>query len=287
MLTMKFAIATSDSYQCVLEAFLKAGWQLEKLFVSPDNWMYSNQQVIARSLELKADVQHSPVIERDLEELGARGCDLLVVSCYQWKIPRWEEHIRHAINFHPSPLPEARGPYPFVRAILDKRTSWAVTCHRISEKYDQGDILAAEHFAMDQDENHESLRLKTQMASGRLAGRVAMGLQPLWDAALPQNEGSYWSRWSEQDRIIDFSAPVETIMRKVRAFGDIECVATINNVTVFIHRAKGWTEPHLAMPGAVVHANNFVMVVAAADGYIAITEWGLNAPGAVISSARR
>ena len=80
MLTMKFAIATSDSYQCVLEAFLRAGWQLEKLFVSLDNWMYSNQQVIARALELKVDVQHSPVIERDLEELGARGCDLLVVS---------------------------------------------------------------------------------------------------------------------------------------------------------------------------------------------------------------
>ena len=282
---MKFAIATSDSYQCVLEAFLGAGWQLEKLFVSPDNWMYSNQQVIARALELGATVQHSPVKDRDLAELG--GCDLLVVSCYQWKIPRWEKHIRHAINFHPSPLPEARGPYPFVRAILEMRTSWAATCHRINEKYDSGDILAAEHFPMDQDENHESLRLKTQMATGRLAARVAMSLQPLWDAALPQGEGSYWSKWSDQDRIIDFSAPVETIMRKVRAFGDIECVATINNITLFIHRAKGWVEPHRVAPGAVVHANNFVMVVAANDGYIAITEWGLNAPGAVVSTSRR
>ena len=281
---MKFAIATSDSYQCVLEAFLKAGWQLEKLFVSPDNWMYSNQQVIARALELGASVQHSPVKERDLAGLDS---DLFVVSCYQWKIPSWEKHVPRAVNFHPSPLPEARGPYPFVRAILDGRTNWAASCHRISEEYDRGDILAAEHFPLDADENHESLRLKTQMATGRLASRIATDIEALWDSALPQGEGSYWGRWSEEDRIIDFTAPVESIMRKVRAFGDIECAARVNGIMVFIHRAKGWVEQHHAVPGTVVHSNNFVMVVAAGDGYVAITEWGLNAPGAVISNSRR
>jgi methionyl-tRNA formyltransferase len=281
---MKFAIATSDSYQCVLEAFLRAGWQLEKLFVSPENWMYSNQQVIARALELGASVQQSPVRESDLAKLG---CDLFVVSCYQWKIPPWEKHVPRAVNFHPSPLPEARGPYPYVRAILEKKTSWATTCHRISDKYDGGDILAAEHFPVDEYENHESLILKTQMAAGRLASKVATDLEALWNSAKPQGEGSYWGRWAEDERIIDFAEPVEAIMRKVRAFGDIECVAKVNGITVFIHRAKGWIEPHCALPGAVVHANNFVMVVAAADGYIAITEWGLHAPGAVIHNSRR
>ncbi len=285
MQVMRFAIATSDSYQCVLEAFLRAGWQLEKLFVSPDNWMYSNQQVIARALELGAPVQHSPVKEKDLAELS--GCDLFVVSCYQWKIPSWEKHVPRAVNFHPSPLPEARGPYPFVRAILEKRTSWAATCHRINEEYDRGDILAAEHFALDADENHESLRLKTQMATGRLASKIATNLEVLWDSALPQGEGSYWNRWSEDDRILDFTEPIESIMRKVRAFGDIECAAKVNGIMVFIHRAKGWVEQHQAVPGTVVHANNLVMVVAASDGFIAITEWGLNAPGAVIANSRR
>lgn len=282
---MRFAIATNDAYQCVLEAFLKAGWQLEKLFVSPDNWMYSNQQVIARALELGAAVQYSPVSADDLAELG--GCELLVVSCYQWKIPVWEKDIRYAVNFHTSPLPEGRGPYPMVRAILENRTSWAVTCHRISEKFDQGDMLDAEHFPMSLDENHETLLLKTQMATGRLALRIAVGLESLWQSAVPQEAGSYWPKWSEQDRVIDFAMPVETIMRQIRAFGDIECVATINNITIFIHRAKGWAEPHLAMPGSVVHANNLALVVAAADGYIAITEWSINAPGAIVSNMRR
>ena len=284
---MKFAIATNDAYQCVLDAFLKAGWQLEKLFVSPDNWMYSNQQVIARALELGAAVQYSPVTDGDLTDLGSSGCELLVVSCYQWKIPPWETHIKYAVNFHTSPLPEGRGPYPLVRAILEDRKSWAVTCHRISEKFDRGDMLDAEPFPMSSDETHETLLLKTQMATGRLALRIAVGFQTLWQAAVPQGDGSYWPRWSEQDRVIDFTLPVETIMRKIHAFGDIECMATVNSITIFVHRAKGWNEPHLANPGAVVHANNLALVVAAADGYIAITEWSLNAPGAVVSNMRR
>jgi methionyl-tRNA formyltransferase len=286
-LTIKFAIATNDGYQCVLEAFLRAGWQLEKLFISPGNWMYDNKQVIARALELGAAVQYSPIGSRDLADLGSRGCVVLVVACYQWKIPEWGADIKYAVNFHPSPLPEGRGSYPLVRAILEERSSWAVTCHRINEKFDQGDILDAEDFLVDPDECHESLFLKIQMAASRLANRVATRFESLWQASVPQGPGSYWTGWSEQDRIIDFNQAVAIIMRQIRAFGDIECMATINNLRIFIHRAKGWTDVHSILPGTLVHSSNLAMVVAAADGYIAITEWGLVAPGAIISNMRR
>lgn len=284
---IKFAIATNDAYQCVLETFLKAGWQLEKLFVSPGNWMYDNKQVIARALELGAAIEYSPISSRDIADLGRCGCTVLIVACYQWKIPEWSPDIKYAVNFHPSPLPEGRGPYPLVRAILEQRSSWAVTCHKINERLDQGDILDAENFLIDPDECHDSLCLKVQMAASRLAERVVMEFESLWQAAVPQEIGSYWPRWSEQDRAIDFTQPVAVIMRQIRAFGDLECMATINDTQIFIHRAKGWVELHSARPGAVTHASNLAMVVAAADGLIAITEWSFNAPGAITSNMRR
>lgn len=284
---IKFAIATNDAYLCVLDVFLGAGWQLEKLFVSPDNWMYGNKQVIARALELGAAVQYSPINVRDMADLGRCGCAALIVSSYPWKIPAWHADIEYAVNFHPSPLPEARGPYPLVRAILEERAIWGVSCHRISEEFDRGDILDAEIFSLDPDERHDTLQLKIQMASSRLAERVAIDLESLWQAAVPQESGSYWARWTEQDRVIDFTQTVKTIMRQIRAFGDLECMATINDTTLFIHRAQGWSEPHLARPGAVVHSSNLALVVAAADGFIAITEWSFNAPGAVTSNTRR
>ncbi len=283
----KFAIATNDAYQCVLETFLKAGWQLEKLFVSPENWMDDNKKVIARALELGAAIEYSPISTPDLADLGYRGCTALIVACYQWKIPEWSPYIKYAVNFHPSPLPEGRGPYPLVRAILEDRSSWAVTCHQINEKFDQGDILDVENFPIDPDECHDSLRLKVAMAASRLAERVALGFESKWQSAVPQGTGSYWPRWSEQDRAINFNQPVKIIMRQIRAFGDLECMAKINDVTIFIHRAKGWIESHSAPPGAVMYASNLAMVVAAADGHIAITEWSFSAPGAITSNTRR
>jgi methionyl-tRNA formyltransferase len=249
--------------------------------------MHDNKQVIARALELGVPVQHSPVSSRDLADLGQRGCTTLVVASYQWKIPEWSPDLKYAVNFHPSPLPEGRGPYHLVRAILEERPCWGITCHRINERFDQGDILDAEDFLIDPDECHESLRLKTLMAATRLAERVAKGFDPLWQAATPQQIGSYWTRWSDQDRTIDFTQPIEITMRQIRAFGDLECMATINDVAVFIHRAKGWVESHLECPGTVVHASSLALVVATTDGFIAITEWSFNAPGAITSNLRR
>ena len=285
--SMKFAIATSDGYQRVLDAFLSAGWQLEKLFVSSGDWLNDNKQVIASALELGVDVQHSPVTSRDLADLGRRDCLALVVASYRWKIPEWSPNLKYAVNFHPSPLPEGRGPYPLVRAIFEERPSWAVSCHRINNKFDQGDILDAENFPLNPDECHESLILKAQMAAARLAERVARNFEPLWKAAIPQGVGSYWPRWPEDAHIVDFARPVAAIMRQIRAFGDLECVATINDVKIFVHRAKAWVEPHSARPGAVVHSSNLALVIAAADGLVAITEWSFSAPGTTMANLRR
>lgn len=283
---MRFAIATSDAYQCVLETLLRAGWQWDKLFVSPGDWMLDNKQVIARALELKVPVQSSPVTEDDLIELGVWGCQALVVASYQWKIPPWRNSLDYAVNFHPSPLPEARGPYPQVRALLEGRTSWGVTCHQLSDTFDAGDILDTETFALDPQECHESMCMKTQMAAGRLAARIALNLVPLWHGAVAQSRGSYWPLWTEADRTLDFNARVADIMRKVRAFGDLECVASVNGTTIFIHRAAGWMEPHAFHCGTVAHASNHTLVVAAMDGFIAVTEWSFITPGGTTGKFR-
>jgi methionyl-tRNA formyltransferase len=284
---MKFSIAASDGYQGVLEAFLAAGWQLEKLFVCPRNWMHDNKQVIARALEMGIEVQESPITERNFADLGQRDCIALAVASYQWKIPEWNHHLQYAINFHPSPLPEARGPYPLVRAILEDHSSWAVSCHKINNKYDQGDILDTENFPLGPDECHESLRLKSQMAAARLAARIANWLPALWSTAIPQSTGSYWPLVPEQERTLDFTQPVDLVMRKIRAFGDLNTIAKINEVTIFVHRASGWNEAHAERPGTVVHSTDLALVVAVPDGLLAITEWSFMPPGSVTGNLRR
>ncbi|WP_210254985.1 formyltransferase family protein [Methylocapsa sp. S129] len=209
---------------------------------------------------------------RDLEELGEQGCEALIVASYDRKICDWRPFLRYAVNFHSSPLPDGRGPYPSVRAILENRGFWGVTCHRLTPDIDRGEILAAEQFPLRPDECHESLDLKIQMAAKRLATRVAGQFAELWDLAKPQEEGSYWKKHALAEHIIDFKKPVESIMRHIRAFGAIGSLASIGKTWVTVKRAVGWTEKHAHAPGVVVHVFNQSIVVAASDGYVGILE---------------
>jgi methionyl-tRNA formyltransferase len=279
---MRFAITLTDRYLPVLEAFLAAGWQPVKLFTSSvDDRIFHNKLSLERAQQLDIPVQISRMLDADLIDLNARGCDVLVVASYRWRIGDWQPHLRYAVNFHPSPLPIGRGAYPLVRAILDGHTHWGISCHKVTERFDSGDILAQQTFPIAPDECHESLDLKTQLASGTLASRVAGNFEALWRDATTQGEGSYWKLFTDAERTLDFTQPVELIMRTVRAFGEYECIAKVAEAQVYVRRAVAWRAEHSLVPGTVVHNSAMRLVVAASDGYVGLVEWSLIAPGAL------
>ena len=142
-------------------------------------------------------------------------------------------------------------------------------------------VLATEDIAMQADESHERLDLKIQMASKRLARRVAGHFVDLWQGAQPQGPGHYWPRSTSRERVLDFGAPVEEIGRRIRAFGETESLALISGTWIGVRRALCWPEPHPHPPGQVVHIHDRTIVVSALDGYVAITEGGLASPDLV------
>jgi methionyl-tRNA formyltransferase len=285
---MRFAIAATDRYIGVAHAFVKAGWQPVKLFTTPvDDRLHRNKSVIEWAGKLKIPTQISRLNKTDLQHLKEAGCDALVVASYSWRIPDWRAYLGYAINFHPSPLPDGRGPDPTVRALLEGRRSWAVTCHVIEHAFDSGAILGQEHFELAEDECRDAFDLKIQLAGLRLTARVAQNFAALWDGALPQGEGSYWPSWNLADRTLKFSGNVSDVLRQVRAFGPIECVAVVNKITLFVKRAVGWQEPHTHALGSVVYENSLCFVVAVADGFVGIVEWSLFAPGATTGKGNR
>ena len=272
---MRFAITGADRYLGVFEAFVRAGWQPVKLFTVPLGPLdrETSHAMVGYAADHGAAVQISRMTQRDMEDLKAQECDVLIVASYRWRIDDWTPYLKYAVNFHASPLPEARGPYPAVRAILEQRASWAITCHKVVDKFDRGDILAAQHFAMQPDETHESLDLKIQIAARRLATAVAGDFQALWHDATPQGAGSFWPLWKEIDRALDFQRTVSALMRQVRAFGRLDTLAFVSGRWLTIRRAVGWEEGSGPPPGTVAHVNGRTIVVAAADGYVGLLEW--------------
>lgn len=280
---MRFALTCTDRYLGVFQTLVQGGWQPARLFTTPvDHRIHENKAVLAYAAELGIPVHFSRLGESDLAALAADGVSTLVVASYNWKIPDWRPHLRYALNFHPSPLPIGRGPYPLVNALLEGLATWGVTCHQLTDALDAGPVLVQERFPLAADESHDSLDLKVQLAAKRLAARVATELPTLWESATPQvaAEGCYWRHWNEADRTLDFSQALAAVQQRLRAFGRIECIAVVNEVRIFVRRAVGWPERHTHRPGAVVHVDGDTLVVAVPDGLLAILEWNLLDPAA-------
>lgn len=275
---MKFAFAGIDFLGGVFEALTGAGWRPIKLFTRPCDGIYDhNETVVAQARRHRIPIQLSRLRTADLDALTAEhGRDwALVVAGYPWLITGWPGRVRYALNLHPSPLPNGRGPYPLFKAILDAYESWGVTAHVLAEEgFDTGDILAQEIFRLSPDETHETLLARCQMAAMRLAsGPIARDLPACWRSAEPQGDGAYWPRITDAERTLDFRQGVGDVLRRVRAFGAIETVARLGEARVYVSEARGWTEPHRHAPGSIVHRHRRHVVVAARDGYVQITRW--------------
>ncbi len=76
--------------------------------------------------------------------------DLLVASCFPWRVPdsiiRTSRH--GAINLHPSLLPGFRGPDPLFWALQTGASKWGVTIHTLTNRFDSGPILIQREFEL-------------------------------------------------------------------------------------------------------------------------------------------
>lgn len=277
---MRFAFAGIDFLGDVFETLIAKGWRPVKLFSRPCDSIYDfNDVTIARARALKIPLQMNRIGPSDLAGLKALGCDALVVAGYPWLVKGWEQHVPYALNFHPSPLPLGRGPYPLFKAILDGVPEWGVTAHALEPAFDTGPILAQKRFSLSPWETHDTLLAKCQIAAKEIAGRLADDLPRLWDEARPQGPGTYWPRITQPERTVDWTGNVEDALRTIRAFGSIEAFAQVDSRYLYVWEATGWEEPHSHRPGTLVHRHRKHMVVAAKDGFVQITGWSPYAPG--------
>jgi methionyl-tRNA formyltransferase len=276
----KFAITASDAYLGVMHAFMTAGWEPIALYCSTVNGDNSHYQgAIKLAQQLGITVHTSRLDAAEMEQLKRRGCELLVIAGYDEKIGPWEPFVPYAVNFHPSLLPQYRGPIPQVHGILRGEREWGVSCHKLTDQFDAGDILLQQAIVMEPDETLERLNVKIQMQLGPLAFQVATDFDALWNNASPQGPGSYFKRFSDEERLLQFHQPVALLDRQCRAFGHLECLADVGGVRIKVQHAVTWKSKHDHAPGTVVSTLEGNLVVAAADGYVAIICWALAVPG--------
>lgn len=124
-----------------------------------------------------------------------------------------------SINFHPGPLPEARG-FGYHIAILNNWDYWGVTAHYMDTTFDTGDIIECRHFPIEDNIISKDLVLRTHQELfvlfrdifERMLNREHFKTQK-------QDEGQYFSLQSlETLKNITDEDTTESIDRKIRAF---------------------------------------------------------------------
>ncbi|MDT8384048.1 MAG: formyltransferase family protein [Gammaproteobacteria bacterium] len=236
-----------------------------------DNRFDFNHNITEISRQYSLPLTDRPIGKNDLEQLRQEGCELVITAGYRYKVPDLSSVGIKGINIHPTLLPVGRGPWPLPWTILSGQQRSGVTIHKLTPDFDAGDILVQREFALEANENLESLSAKTQLQAKAMLTDLMDNFTDAWQSARPQGEEySAWPRPSIADRTLDWNAGVAKLDTLCRAFGKMGCYGKFDGKIWIVYRLVAWPAHHDYESGAVVHQTNTEMIVAAAEGLVSL-----------------
>lgn len=268
---MKLAFFGYDFFADCLHAAEANGHEVVAVFSNPcDNKRYDfNIRVRDFAKRRKLPFSMREPTDKDIRRLTKRGCELLVVAAYAYRVPL-PDGAPPGINIHPSLLPIGRGRWPMPWTILKKHEYTGVSIHRLRAELDAGEIIWQERFRVAERETLESLSARVQMLAREGASAVFRDVSLLHRGGHPQGEGETWPMPPDDVRTLDWTASVDDIDRVARAFGKFGSYAIFNEKEWLVQDATTWRESHSYAPGTVVHRASCEVVIAAADGYVCL-----------------
>lgn len=217
---MKIAYCGYDFFSQCLQALLSQGENVYRAFTFEcDNHFDFNQYLTEICQKHSIPLTDKPIDLDTLKQLQQEGCELLITAGYRYKIPDLSGTSIKGINFHPSLLPAGRGPWPITRTILNNQQRSGVTIHKLTPEFDAGDILLQQGFALEANENLESLSAKYQILAKTMLPRVMENFSAYWqNASTQKGDRSYWPRPTDAERTLDWNQSVAQLDRQCRAF---------------------------------------------------------------------
>lgn len=144
-----------------------------------------------------------------------------IISFYWKRIKKDILNIPYkgSINFHPGPLPEARGSGYHV-AILENWGYWGVTAHYMDEEFDTGKIILCERFSVENNilncDLVEITHFKLYELFEKVMNLMERNVLPLGEK---QGDGYYYSKHDmEESKYIKDDDSDDLIEKKIRAF---------------------------------------------------------------------
>lgn len=236
--------------------------------------------------EMKEIVKHRKI---PLYELGDRNDpglvdwvkklspDLIVLLSFDMLIPKKVYSLAKiaAINFHPSLLPHYRGYHPYFWPIANGEELSGVTFHYLTDKFDEGDIIAQEKVEILPDDTSGTVIHKEKAIAWRLLGAILKEISNTGrpPGATPQPKGKFIKapKVRPRDYVIDWSWPSQKILDRIRALNPHSPAFTFfRGEAVGVYQADRVKTSAAGAPGAILELSQFGPVVKTGDGALVL-----------------
>lgn len=221
--TLKIAYIGIDLLYPALEALETSGCEIAEIFsCRTDNVTEFNTRVCGFARERGIPLHLDKITASDIRRLADEGCRMAVCGGYYYRIPVRED-ILPVVNIHPALLPIGRGAWPMPVTILKGLRESGVTLHKMTEAFDEGDILLQEKITVSPEDDLETLMEKYWALLPGMMRRLAADFDSLYENAIPQGEGEYWECPSEGEYLLEESTDAAEADLILRAFYGYEC----------------------------------------------------------------
>lgn len=267
---VRIAYIGAETYASCAMALLEAGHTITHLFSPSRSQSLATVTIddVAKRAGIRA--QRTPVRRQDIQRALEAGAEAILCVAYPWRLPIEEADTFPALNIHPSPLPEGRGPAPLEWAILTGRTETAVTIHQIVHQFDAGPILYQIPIPLGPNDTLTSLQQRFRTAAGEAAVAVFADFERLWAARRLQGPATYCRLPRRADRTLDWSNPTVLLDRQLRAFPEGRRFAILGRREARLGHVELWVDPHLFTPGQVLARSSRRRLIATLDGFAAV-----------------
>lgn len=279
---MKLVFFGYDQSLDIAQRMLADGHEIVGIFTFPcDNVFAFNGHIQQFAHHFNIPCILEKITPKDVSFfINEMGADLFLSCGYPYKIPALPLEKIYGVNLHPALLPKARGIMPLPYIIMHEPQAAGLTLHKISDRFDAGDILAQHPVSLEKHDTVDVLNAKLGVASPEFVSNAVKNLPTLWSNASSQDEAqaTQYGTPDEAQRTLDWNASIEIIAVKIRAFGRFGTFATITNnqgqTQKFIaYQGAAWRNNHTHLAGNLIKSSPREIIIAVNSGYVSLFEF--------------
>ena len=258
-------------------------YQLVAIYTQPDRPAGRGKKITqspVKKLALANDIQlEQPASLTDIktqETIARLEADVLIVVAYGLILPQAVLDIPRlgCINVHGSILPKWRGAAPIQRAIEAGDRESGVTVMQMDVGLDTGPMLTICRCTIDGKETSASLYPKLAVLGAqalintleKMRSGTAVGI------AQDSTQSSYADKIAKQESLIDWSASVTEIERRIRAFNPFPAAySLVNGQRIKIWLASAVSRDYPGVPGEILSADDDGLLVKCGNGALLIS----------------